>query len=129
MLKIKKGLVNILEENRNNNEPEEAVPQPPQPQTPQTHTALKLNELETPQPPQLLRSIEPAVQPPPPRQAARQACDQVGWEEHLMLALAKAPEDVAQKLVTLIDREVLMKVLEKRDDPYLRVALLLLTKK
>ncbi|MFZ8809349.1 MAG: hypothetical protein ACO2PN_14745 [Pyrobaculum sp.] len=129
MLKIKKGLVNILEENRNNNEPEEAAPQPPQPQTPQTHTALKLNELETPQPPQLLRSIEPAVQPPPPRQAARQVCDQVGWEEHLMLALAKAPEDVAQKLVALIDREVLMKVLEKRDDPYLRVALLLLTKK
>jgi hypothetical protein len=124
MLKIKKGLVNILEENRNNNEPE-AAPQPPQPQTPQTHTALKLNELETPQPPQLLRSIEPA----PPRQTARQACDQIGWEEHLMMALAKAPEDVAQKLVALIDREVLMNVLEKRDDPYLRVALLLLTKK
>jgi len=121
MLKIKKGLVNILEENRNNNEPE-AAPQPPQPQTPQPHTALKLNELETPQPPQLLRSIELA----PPRQAARQACE-IGWEEHLMLALAKAPEDVAQKLVALIDREVLMKVLEKRDDPYLRVALLLLT--
>jgi len=126
MLKIKKGLVNILEENHNNNEPEEAAPQPPQPQTPQIHTALKLNELETPQPPQLLRSIEPAVQPP--RQAARQACDQIGWEEHLMMALAKAPEDVAQKLVALIDREVLMKVLLQRgDDPYLRVALLLLT--
>jgi hypothetical protein len=127
MLKIKKGLVNILEENRNNNEPEEAAPQPPQPQTPQSvHTAFKLNELETPQPPQLLRSIEPT----PPRQAARQACDQVGWEEHLMMALAKAPEDVAQKLVALIDREVLMKLLLQRgDDPYLRVALLLLTKK
>jgi hypothetical protein len=124
MLKIKKGLVNILEENRNNNEPE-AAPQPPQPQTPQIHTAFKLNELETPQPPQLLRSIELA----PPRQAARQACE-IGWEEHLMLALAKAPEDVAQKLVALIDREVLMKVLLQRgDDPYLRVALLLLTKK
>jgi hypothetical protein len=131
MLKIKKGLVNILEENRNNNEPEEAVPQPPQPQTPQSvHTALKFNELETPQPPQLLRSIEPAVQPPPPRQAARQVCDQIGWEEHLMLALAKAPEDVAQKLAACIDREVLMKVLLQRgDDPYLRVALLLLIKK
>ncbi|MFZ8811744.1 MAG: hypothetical protein ACO2PN_27060 [Pyrobaculum sp.] len=125
MLKIKKGLVNILEENRNNNEPE-AAPQPPQPQTPQTHTALKLNELETPQPPQLLRSIEPA----PPRQAARQACDQIGWEEHLMLALAKAPEDVAQKLVALIDREVLMRVLLQRgDDPYLKVALMLIATK
>jgi len=130
MLKIKKGLVNILEENRNN-EPGEA-PQPPQPQTPQIHTALKLNEPEeVPQPPQLHRSAEPAVQPPAPapRQAARQVGDQVGWEEHLIQALAKAPDDVAQKLATCIDREVLMKVLQRREDPYLKVALLLLTKK
>jgi len=123
MLKIKKGLVNILESN--NNEPGEA----PQPQPPQIHTALKLNEPEeVPQPPH--RSAEPAVQPPAPapRQAARQVGDQVGWEEHLMQALAKAPDDVAQKLATCIDREVLMKVLQRRDDPYLKVALLLLKK-
>jgi len=126
MLKIKKGLVNILE--NNNNEPGEA-PQPPQ--TPQIHTALKLNEPEeVPQPPQLHQSAEPAVQPPAPapRQAARQVGDQVGWEEHLMQALAKAPDDVAQKLASCIDREMLMKVLQRRDDPYLKVALLLLKK-
>jgi hypothetical protein len=129
MLKIKKGLSNILESN--NNEPGEA-PQPPQPQTPQIHTALKLNEPEeVPQPPQLHQSAEPAVQPPAPapRRVARQVGDQVEWEEHLMQALAKAPDDVAQKLASCIDREVLLKVLEKRDDPYLKVALLLLTKK
>jgi len=125
MLKIKKGLVNILE--NNNNEPGEA----PQPQTPQIHAALKLNEPEeVPQPPQLHRSAEPAVQPPAPapRQAARQVGDQAGWEEHLIQALAKAPDDVAQKLATCIDREVLMKVLQHREDPYLKVALLLLKK-
>jgi hypothetical protein len=37
--------------------------------------------------------------------------DQIGWEEHLIQALAKAPEDVAQKLATCIDREVLLKAL------------------
>ena len=125
MLKIKKGLVNILEENRNNNEPEEAVPQPPQPQTPQIHTAFKFNELETPQPPQLLRSIEPAVQAPKPPAPAPEE----DWGELLIKLLATAPGDVAQKLTACIDREVLMKLLEKRDDPYLKVALLLLTKK
>jgi hypothetical protein len=126
MLKIKKGLANILE---NNNEPEEA-PQPPQPQTPQSaRTALKLNEPEAaPQAPQLLRSAEPAV-PQPPAPAPRQVGDQMGWEDHLIQALAKAPEDVALKLATCMDREVLLKVLQRRDDPFLKVALLLLVKK
>jgi hypothetical protein len=120
MLKIKKGLTNILE---NNNGQEEAS------QPPQSRTALKLSEPEfAPQPPQLLRSAEPAV-PQPPASAPRQAGDQMGWEEHLIQALANAPDDVALKLATCIDREVLLKVLEKRNDPFLKVALLLLTKK
>jgi hypothetical protein len=122
MLKIKKGLANILE---NNNNGQEEAPQPPQP--PQS-VALKLNEQEAaPQASQLLRSVEPAVQPPqPPASTPRQAED---WGELLIKLLASAPEDVAQKLTACIDREVLLKVLEKRNDPYLKVALLLLTKK
>jgi len=53
--------------------------------------------------------------------------DQIGWEEHLIQALAKAPDDVAQKLATCIDREVLlMALLKRRDDP--KVALLILKK-
>ncbi len=113
MLKIKKGLANILEENRGNNEPEEAVPLPPQPQTPQH---VQLQTVQT-----------PAAQPPAP--ASRQVGDQIGWEEHLIQALAKAPDDVAQKLATCIDREVLLRaLLKRRDDPYLKVALLILKK-
>jgi hypothetical protein len=55
--------------------------------------------------------------------------DQIGWEEHLIQALAKAPDDVAQKLATCIDREVLLRaLLKRRDDPYLKVALLILKK-
>jgi hypothetical protein len=47
----------------------------------------------------------------------------------LIQALAKAPDDVSQKLATCIDREVLLRVLlKRRDDPYLKVALLILKK-
>jgi hypothetical protein len=107
MLKIKKGLANILENHdNNNNEPEETLPQPSQtPQHIQTQVAQ------------------------PPASASRQVGDQIGWEEHLIQALAKAPDDVAQKLATCIDREVLlMALLKHRDDPYLKVALLILKK-
>ncbi len=110
MLKIKKGLVNILE--NNNNEPEEAAPLPPQPQTPQ-HVQLQAAQT-------------PAVQPPA---APRQAASEADWGELLIKLLASAPDDVAQKLVSCIDREVLLKVLQHREDPYLKVALLLLMKK
>ncbi len=106
MLKIKKGLANILENHDNHNEPEETLPQPSQtPQHIQTQVA------------------QPLVS------ASRQVGDQIGWEEHLIQALAKAPDDVAQKLATCIDREVLlMALLKRRDDPYLKVALLILKK-
>ena len=115
MLKIKKGLINILE--NINNEPEEA-PQPPQHVQTQT-------QVSQPQTPQQLHVQTPAAQPPA---ASRQAAAE-DWGELLIRLLASAPEDVALKLASCIDREVLLKVLEKRDDPYLKVALLLLTKK
>jgi hypothetical protein len=102
MVLKKRSLTHILE---NNSEPEEAAPQPPQ--TPQIQTQ--------------------AAQPP--ASAPRQVGDQIGWEEHLIQALAKAPDDVAQKLAACIDREVLMTaLLQRRDDPFLKVALLLLKK-
>ena len=112
MLKIKKGLSNILE--NSNNEPEE----PPQPQPPQS--VYKLNEQEAApgQPTHLLRSAELAQAPQPPED----------WGGLLIKLLATAPEDVAQKLAACIDRETLLKVLQRRDDPYLKVALLLLKK-
>jgi hypothetical protein len=102
MVLKKRSLTNILE---NNNEPEEAPPQPPE--APQIQT-------------------QPAQ---PPASAPRRVGDQMGWEEHLIQALAKAPEDVALKLAACIDREVLlMALLQRRDDPFLKVALLLLKK-
>jgi len=51
------------------------------------------------------------------------------WGELLIKLLASAPEDVAQKLVTCLDKEVIIKVLEKWSDPHLKVALMLITKK
>jgi hypothetical protein len=49
MLKIKKGLANILENHDNNNEPEETLPQPSQ--TPNTYR----RRLPSPRPPRLGR--------------------------------------------------------------------------
>jgi hypothetical protein len=51
------------------------------------------------------------------------------WRDLLVRLISTAPEDVAQKLVGCLDREVITKALEKKNDPYLKVALMLLTKK
>ena len=112
MLKIKKGLINILE-NSNNNEPEEA-PQPPQ----HVQTQTQVSQPQTPQQPHV-----PAAQPPA---VSRQAED---WGELLIRLLASAPEDVGVQLINCLNKDILIKALEKRNDPYLKVALLLLTKK
>ena len=109
MLKIKKGLINILE--NNNNEPEEA------PQTPQ-YVQTQVSQPQTPQQPHV-----PAAQPPA---VSRQAED---WGELLIRLLASAPEDVGVQLINCLNKDILIKALEKRDDPYLKVALLLISKK
>jgi hypothetical protein len=70
--------------------------------------------------------MQPHVQTPA---APRQAAAAEDWGELLIKLLASAPEDVAQKLISCIDREVVAKALQRRDDPYLKVALLLLSKK
>jgi hypothetical protein len=105
MVLKKRSLTHILEENHNN----------------------ELEETSQLQMPQHIQTQ--ATQPPAPQAAAWQVGDQIGWEEHLIQALAKAPDDVAQKLATCIDREVLLRaLLKRRDDPYLKVALLILKK-
>jgi hypothetical protein len=50
------------------------------------------------------------------------------WGELLVRLLASAPEDVAQKLIGCLDRELIIKVLERWSDPRLKVALLMLKK-
>ncbi len=101
MVLKKRSLASIFE--NYNNELEETL-QVSQPQTPR--------QMQTSQPPA----------------ASRQAAAE-DWGELLIRLLASAPEDVAQKLISCIDREVIAKVLEKRNDPYLKAALLLLAKK
>jgi len=76
-----------------------------------------------------------ALRPAAPALAASQAdasdaprpdASEADWGELLVRLLASAPEDVAQKLVGCLDREVIARALERRSDPYLKVALLLL---
>ncbi|KUO83323.1 MAG: hypothetical protein AT707_02960 [Pyrobaculum sp. JCHS_4] len=79
-----------------------------------------------------------ALRPAAPALAASQAdasdaplpdASEADWGELLVRLLASAPEDVAQKLVGCLDREVITKALERRNDPYLKVALMLIAKK
>jgi len=104
----------------------------------------KIADLDTGEPTQAA-SLQPAAQPAAlqptpalatPAPAAEPAAPQPGasapsedWGELLVRLLASAPEDVAQKLVGCLDKEVIIKVLERWSNPYLKVALMLITKK
>jgi hypothetical protein len=68
-----------------------------------------------------------AAEPEAPQLGASASSED--WRDLLVRLISTAPEDVAQKLVGCLDREVITKALEKKNDPYLKVALMLLTKK
>jgi hypothetical protein len=74
------------------------------------------------QPTPALATSAPAAEPEAPQPSE-------DWRDLLVRLLASAPEDVAQKLVGCLDREVIIKVLERWNNPYLKVALMLITKK
>ncbi len=101
MVLKKRSLASIFEENYNN----------------ELEETLQVSQSQTPW--QMQTSQPPA--------ASRQAAAE-DWGDLLIRLLASAPEDVAQKLISCIDREVIAKVFEKRNDPYLKAALLLLKK-
>jgi len=71
-----------------------------------------------------------ASEAPQPGASAPQPSED--WGELLIKLLAFAPEDVARKLVGCLDKEVIIKVLERWNDPYFnpyfKVALMLITK-
>jgi len=91
-------------------QPASAQPAAPQPAAP-------------PAPSSALRPTAPALG------ASQAAASEADWGELLVRLLASAPEDVAQKLVECLDREVIARALERRSDPYLKVALMLIAKK
>jgi hypothetical protein len=105
MLKLKKGgLANVFEQDTNNSTyvAEESPPQPVYEQA---------------------MNVVADVQPRP-------TTSETEWGELLIKFLATAPEDVALKLVSCLDSGLIAKLLEERkNDPYLKVALLLLTHK
>ena len=70
-----------------------------------------------------------AAGPEAPQPGASAPQPSEDWRDLLVRLISTAPEDVAQKLVGCLDREVITKALEKKNDPYLKVALMLLTKK
>jgi len=124
VLKIKRGLANLLEGTDSGNDASRS-------ELAAEEEAPQRAEAPAPQAPQRVQPQVPQA-PPAPQPASRQAAPQlapdVGWEEHLIQALAKAPEDVAQRLASCMDREVLLRALQRREDPYLKVALLLIKK-
>ena len=99
----------------------------------------KIADLDTGEPTQttsLQQAAQPTASSPQPAPAAASQTEAAGpeasqledWRDLLVRLLSTAPEDVAQKLVGCLDREVITKALEKKNDPYLKVALMLLTK-
>ena len=70
-----------------------------------------------------------AAEPEAPQPGTSAPQPSEDWRDLLVRLLASAPEDVAQKLVGCLDKEVLIKVLERWSNPYLKVALMLITKK
>jgi hypothetical protein len=81
------------------------------------------------QPAPALATSAPAAEPEAPQPGASAPQPSEDWRDLLVRLISTAPEDVAQKLVGCLDREVITKALEKKNDPYLKVALMLLTKK
>jgi len=95
----------------------------------------KIADLDTGEP-----MPQPAASSPQPTLAAAsqtevsQAAEPEGpqpsedWRDLLVRLLASAPEDVSAQLINCLSRDVLIKALEKKNDPYLKVALLMLKK-
>jgi len=81
------------------------------------------------QPAPALATSAPAAEPEAPQPGASAPQPSEDWGELLVRLLASAPEDVAQKLVGCLDKEVIIKALERWSDPHLKVALMLITKK
>jgi len=95
----------------------------------------KIADLDTEEPTQAaqpapaLATSASAAEPEAPQPGASAPQPSEDWGELLIKLLASAPEDVAQRLVGCLDKEVIIKVLERWSDPYLKVALMLITKK
>lgn len=79
------------------------------------------------QPTPALAASAPAAEPEAPQLAASEAPSE-DWRDLLVRLLASAPEDVSAQLINCLSRDVLIKALEKKNDPYLKVALLMLKK-
>jgi hypothetical protein len=81
------------------------------------------------QPAPALATSAPAAEPEVPQLAASEAPQpSEDWRDLLVRLLASAPEDVSAQLINCLSRDVLIKALEKKSDPYLKVALLMLKK-
>jgi hypothetical protein len=81
------------------------------------------------QPTPALATSAPAYASETPQSGASVPQPSEDWGELLVRLLASAPEEVAQRLVGCLDKEVIIKVLEKWSDPRLKVALMLIAKK
>jgi len=80
----------------------------------------------SPQP--ALATSAPAAEPEAPQPGASTPQPSEDWRDLLVRLLASAPEDVSAQLINCLSRDVLIKALEKKNDPYLKVALLMLKK-
>ncbi len=110
MLKLKKGLANVIE---SISDKEYTVEES---QTESAYDLRQTTSMQVHQPTRHATSVQ-----------FRSSANE--WEELLVKLLAMAPEDVAYRLVNCLDVSSIVQMLEqKKNDPYVKVALLLLKK-
>lgn len=124
MLKIKRGLANLLEGMDSGDSRDEPAAAASSSAGLQTRAAEE--EAAAPQAPQ--RAQPPQSVPHAPQAAQPASRPAEDWGDLLVRLLAAAPEDVAQRLVSCLDRDVLVKAFEGKSDPYLKVALMFIKK-
>lgn len=73
------------------------------------------------------RSLEEALEMPAGENGVETKAE--GWQDCLVKALVEMPPELSEKVLSALPKDVLMSALQSRDDPYLKLALLLLARR
>lgn len=67
----------------------------------------------------------PALPPEPPPEPAQEPVHD-DWKHYLAIAIANMPDEIASKMAKCLGKDLLLDIVKSRNDPYLKLAILLL---